>query len=161
MCIDELLCVRGLLANASYPGSRKFQLIISNYHPVMELIINHCNDRDGYKGISRALAVVIGQHWIVKKNSTVRIGIWRWVTYHRMTAPVGQQLVVLLPFCPTKMSWSSFFRVGLDYFGPTLVGNRWKWEKPKTVCSSACKSSRFKSHLRWVLLGCWRHSWGL
>ena len=122
---EGLVRVGGRLNRSLLDHDAKHPLILPGKHPVTELMILHCHEKNGHVGAHHVLADIRQRYWIVGGVSSVRRVLSKCHICKRQNAKMGEQITAPLPTIRVSSDEHQliypFAAVGLDYFGPMYV----------------------------------------
>ena len=119
--LKDLLCVGGRIAKCDVPNQSKHQVILSNKHPISDLIIRHTHETHHHFGRNATLSHIRERYWIVKGRSKVKKMLKDCFVCKRETIKTKHPIMADLPKERVDVGSHTFENVGVDYFGPIFV----------------------------------------
>ena len=117
---NQLLYVRGRLANAPVSDKSKHPLIIPKNSPISKLISRHYHQKVGHSCLEHVLSLIRERFWIIGARNSLK-EIQRHCVDCRRQAAVGEQKMADLPEHRVTPDKPPFTFVGVDCFGPFLI----------------------------------------
>ena len=138
--VDGFLRVGGRLRNASLPFDTKHPILLPNYHPVTDLLLMNCHEKEGHLGTNHILAEVNRRYWIISGRSAAKRVLNACMTCRFWNAKAGKQQMGSLP-APRLEAARPFSSVGTDLMGPidVIIGRS---SVKRYVCIFNCMATR-------------------
>ena len=138
--VNSELRVGGRLQNASLPYETKYPLLLPQRHPVTDLLIRYCHEKEGHLGANHVLAEINKNYWIIHGRATVRRVLDGCASCRLWKAETGRQQMGVLP--PTRVKKTlPFTAVGTDLMGPIMV-TIGRSRVQRYVCLFNCMATR-------------------
>ena len=138
--VDEFVRVAGRLQNASLSFDTKYPILLPNYHPVTDLLLMNCHEKEGHLGTNNILAEINRRYWIISGQSAAKRVLNACMTCRIWNAKAGKQQMGSLP-APQLEASRPFSSVGTDLMGPidVIIGRS---SVKRYVCIFNCMATR-------------------
>ncbi|XP_048243021.1 uncharacterized protein LOC124146421 [Haliotis rufescens] len=115
------LRVGGRLRKATIPREAKYQLLLPDYHPITQLLMNKTHKENAHCGTELIIATVRQRFWPLHARKLAKRAVRSCQECRKRSVnPVAPKMADL-PSCRVSLTDGVFSHTGVDYFGPIVV----------------------------------------